>query len=70
VARAPTDVRIIREPELYTLTGLRQTQRRVLERGGDFPAKVRLGPRTVGWRSDEVDSWIASRSAARDQNGK
>jgi prophage regulatory protein len=65
MATLPTDVRIVREPEIYSKTGLHPTQRRVLERNGDFPAKVRLGPRTVGWRSDELDSWIDRRSSAR-----
>jgi prophage regulatory protein len=65
MAKSPPDVRIVREPELYQKTGLHATQRRVLERKGDFPAKVRLGPRTVGWRSDELDSWIDQRSSTR-----
>ena len=28
---------------------------------GDFPASVRLTRNSVGWRSDDIDAWIASR---------
>lgn len=29
---------------------------------GKFPAPVRLAPRRVAWRSDEIDQWIASQT--------
>jgi prophage regulatory protein len=32
---------------------------------GKFPAPVRLGPRSVGWRQSEVDAWLESRQSAR-----
>ncbi len=28
---------------------------------GEFPRPVRIGVRATGWRSDEVDEWLASR---------
>jgi predicted DNA-binding transcriptional regulator AlpA len=28
---------------------------------GEFPLQVVLSARSVGWRSDEIDQWIASR---------
>jgi prophage regulatory protein len=30
-------------------------------REGDFPLPFHLGPRNVGWRSDEIQDWIKSR---------
>ena len=33
---------------------------------GDFPAPIKLGERASAWSAAEVDSWIASRIAARD----
>ncbi|MBE0548423.1 MAG: AlpA family phage regulatory protein [Rubrivivax sp.] len=33
---------------------------------GRFPAPVRLAPRRVAWRSDEVESWIESCPPARE----
>jgi prophage regulatory protein len=37
-----------------------------LEKRGDFPRRVPLGPGRHAWAEDEVDSWIRSRIAARD----
>ena len=28
---------------------------------GEFPRPVRIGVRATGWRSDEVEEWLASR---------
>lgn len=30
-------------------------------RAGTFPAPIRLGPNAIGFFSDEVDAWLASR---------
>lgn len=30
---------------------------------GEFPAKVSLGPRAVGWAEDEISAWIEARIA-------
>lgn len=29
-----------------------------------FPRPIKLGPRAVGWRSDEIDEWLAGRERA------
>jgi prophage regulatory protein len=34
---------------------------------GAFPKSVPLGKRAVGWIEEEIDQWIESRIAARDQ---
>ena len=60
-------VAILRTAEVLEVVGLSRTTiwRRV--QAGDFPAPIRLGPagsRAVGWRSEEVEEWVRSRSAA------
>ena len=57
--------RILRTPEVVRVTGLSKTTiwRRV--RSGDFPAPVKLGSlttRSIGWREEEIERWIDSRS--------
>jgi prophage regulatory protein len=32
------------------------------EEFGTFPKRVRLGPRSVAWRGDEVQQWLEQRS--------
>ena len=38
-----------------------------LERAGMFPRRIRLSPATVGWEESEVDAWLKSRMAERDE---
>ena len=40
---------------------------RRLEKAGQFPLRVQVGPNRVGWIEDEVDAWIAERAAKRDE---
>jgi prophage regulatory protein len=32
---------------------------------GKFPAPIRLGPRSVGWKQSDVEAWLESRQSAR-----
>lgn len=52
---------IIREPERRRITGLSRVSWWRRERAGDAPARVHLGPRSVGWRRSELEAWIAAR---------
>ena len=36
-----------------------------LERSGQFPQRVRLGPNRVAWVKSEVTDWVESKLAAR-----
>ena len=36
-----------------------------LERSGDFPRRVRLGGNRVAWLQSEVNSWVESKLASR-----
>ncbi|HZC57323.1 MAG TPA: AlpA family phage regulatory protein [Xanthobacteraceae bacterium] len=38
-----------------------------LERDGKFPLRVRLGEKRYGWPVEEIDAWLESRAAAREQ---
>lgn len=54
-------VRILRRPEVEQKTGLASSSIDRLEAAGNFPARVRISQGAVGWMSNEVDDWIASR---------
>ncbi len=38
-----------------------------LEKAGQFPKRVQLGPSRVGWVEDEVLDWLQQRLEARDR---
>ena len=52
-------LRFIRLPEVLNRTGLSRTEvyRRMDEE--TFPKVIPLGKRSIAWRSDEIDAWIA-----------
>jgi len=55
---------ILREPEVERRTGLSRSTLRRKEHNGTFPERVQLGENSVGWRSDEVESWLQMRPRA------
>jgi len=55
--------RIIRKPELEELTGLSSETIRRMEAAGDWPKRVQLGPKAVGW-------WLSECMAALQQRRK
>src|SRR5262245_23762515 len=56
--------RFLRSHEVVARTGVSRTTIWRLERSGNFPARRRLSPNTVGWRESEVEEWIASRDVS------
>jgi prophage regulatory protein len=52
---------ILRRPEVLKQTGLSSPTQKRLEDAGQFPARLQLGPNSVGWFEDEVDAWLESR---------
>ena len=52
---------ILRAGDVKKITGLSISTIYRLERAGSFPARIKLGPRTVGWARDEVISWVEQR---------
>ena len=54
-------MKILRRSEVVARVGLsRATLYRMIS-NGEFPRSVRIGVRATGWRSDEIDDWLASR---------
>jgi prophage regulatory protein len=53
--------RILRIRTVRERTGLSRSTIHMMEAAGDFPRRVTLGSRSVGWYEDEVTTWIESR---------
>ena len=59
-------MRIVRRKELRHLVGYSPAHIDRLEKAGQFPKRVELGPGAVGWIEDEIQAWIEERVAKRD----
>jgi predicted DNA-binding transcriptional regulator AlpA len=58
-------VKILRLPEVLDRTGYKsQSTLWRLEAAGKFPARIQVGPNSVGWDEEEVDAWLKSRPRA------
>ncbi len=57
---------ILKRREVEVLTGLSRSSIYRLASSSQFPKPIPLGPRAVGWRADEIASWIEQRTAERD----
>lgn len=69
VARTPARTpdpppRLMRADDVVTLTGLAKSTIYRLMSISQFPAAVKIGPRAVRWRVEEVQAWISERSRA------
>jgi len=58
---------LIRLPELLARAGIGRSTVYKLIAEGKFPRPVLIGARAVGFVSEEVDDWIKSRIAARNE---
>ena len=54
------DTRILRRPEVLDRAGFSQATLYRMMSNGEFPRPVRISPRATGWRSDEIEEWLAS----------
>lgn len=66
--------RLVSKKELKTVCGIPYTPQHIgrLERAGQFPKRVQLGPNRVAWLLSEVEAWVNERLTIRDapvQNG-
>ena len=50
--------RVIRRPEVETLTGIPRSTLYAKIAVGDFPAPIKIGQRSVGWIEVEVHEWL------------
>jgi len=61
-------MRILRVRDVVAKVGYCRKHIYDLERRRRFPARVRLGPNSVGWLEHEIDAWIAERAGQRATN--
>lgn len=59
---------IVRFKQLRERVGLSRSEIRRRELAGEFPCRVRLGPRSVGWLTEEVNNWVAERARERENH--
>jgi prophage regulatory protein len=60
----PKESAVVSRDELKVLTGLGETTLWRLEKAGDFPVKLKLSTRRVGWMRHEIEAWIQARRVA------
>jgi prophage regulatory protein len=53
--------KIVRFPQISELTSLSRTTIWRLESEGNFPKRLKVGNRGVGWLLNEVENWMRSR---------
>ena len=58
------EARILLRREVERLTLLSKASSYRQMQMGTFPMPLKLGPRAVAWRADEIREWIASRPRA------
>jgi prophage regulatory protein len=54
--------KILRRPAVVERVGLSSTTIWRMERAGQFPRSIHLGPNSVGWREHDIEAWIAERA--------
>ncbi len=64
IAESQVD-RISRSPEVEKITGLSKVTIWRQERQGQFPRRVRIGRRSVGWFTSEIEAWLQDKKKAR-----
>ncbi|HFW3182511.1 TPA: helix-turn-helix transcriptional regulator [Salmonella enterica subsp. enterica serovar Java] len=54
----PDIERMVRDSECEWLTGLHRRTLCDMGKRGEFPKRLHLGPKSIGWRLSEVQAWI------------
>jgi prophage regulatory protein len=54
-------IRVLRLPEVCSVTGLGRSLIYQMEADLRFPKRVRIGTRAVGWLEAEVQAWLRRR---------
>ncbi|WP_018990997.1 helix-turn-helix transcriptional regulator [Aromatoleum toluclasticum] len=55
--------RVLRLPQVKTLTGRSRSAIYADVKAGAFPAPVKIGPKASGWLESEIEAWLAKRVA-------
>jgi prophage regulatory protein len=58
-------ISLLRIPDVEKAVGLKKSYIYEAMNRGEFPPPVRLGTRTVAWRSDDIEEWIDSRPVVK-----
>ncbi len=59
-------MRVLRKREVVRKVGYSGMHISRLEKAGQFPKRIQLGPNSVGWIEAELDAWIEAKVAERD----
>jgi prophage regulatory protein len=62
--------KIMRRPEVESVTGLSRSSIYELVAAGTFPKPINLGGRAVGWLEGEIVAWVEKRVAERDRKAR
>lgn len=57
--------RLLKLPEVIDKTGISKTSIARKEEAGEFPKRIKLGPRSVAWSETEINAWIQASKEAR-----
>jgi len=57
--------RVLRKRDMRDKLGLSDVTVWRMERDGNFPKRINIGPNSVGWIESEVDDWIERKAAER-----
>ena len=63
------NVKIIRRPEVESITGLSRSSIYAKMENGSFPKGIKLSERSVGWLEHEVQEGLKNRISATRQGG-
>lgn len=58
------NLRIIKRPEVESITGLSRSTIYVKMGAGTFPKPIKLSERSVGWLEHEIQEWVKNRVSA------
>ena len=60
--------RILREKEVLEIVPLSKSTLRRLESKKQFPQRMKLSDRAVGWSESEIHDWLAAREASNNHH--
>ncbi|HGE8503016.1 AlpA family transcriptional regulator [Serratia ureilytica] len=58
--------RLIRLPDVMSITGLKRSTIYLKMKGGDFPNSIPIGERSVAWVEGEVNKWVENNISKRE----
>jgi prophage regulatory protein len=65
-----TQTKLVSQAELRNRVPYSRSHIDRLERSGNFPRRLKIGPQRIAWLSAEIDQWIEERAKERDNNAE